>query len=136
MLSTLNHENLVSVIGFCDEDHEQIIIYRHKSHGSLDEYLSEPRNLTWMQRLQICVGVARALSYIHYDKGPDFSVIHRNIKSSKILLEDNWNPKLFGFQLSMKNKATRRHRLLLDDLKGTVGYIDPRYEKTGGARNL
>lgn len=136
MLSTLNHENLVSVIGFCDEDHEQIIIYRHKSHGSLDEYLSEPRNLTWMQRLQICVGVARALSYIHYDKGPDFSVIHRNIESSKILLEDNWKPKLFGFQLSMKNTATRRQRLLLDDLKGTVGYIDPRYEKTGGARNL
>ncbi|CAI9260025.1 unnamed protein product [Lactuca saligna] len=132
MLSTLNHENLVSVIGFCDDDNEQIIIYRHKSHGSLDEYLSEPRNLTWMQRLEICVGVARALSYIHYDKGHDFSVIHGNIKSSKILLEDNWKPKLFGFQLSMKNTATRRHRLLLDDLKGTVGYIDPRYEKTGG----
>ncbi|KAI3512287.1 hypothetical protein L1887_19602 [Cichorium endivia] len=131
MLSTLNHENLVSIIGFCDEGHKKIIIYTHESHGSLDEYLSDP-TLTWMQRLLICVGVARALRYIHYDKGRDFSIIHRNIKSSKILLDENWKPKLFGFQLSMKNTAAKRHQLILDDLSGTIGYIDPRYEKTGG----
>ncbi|KAI3512288.1 hypothetical protein L1887_19603 [Cichorium endivia] len=131
MLSTLNHENLVSIIGFCDQGDENIIVYTYETHGSLDLHLSN-RSLTWIHRLLICIGVARALRYIHYDKGRNFSVIHRNIKTSKILLDDNWKPTLFGFQLSMKTTAARRHRLLLDDLSGTIGYIDPRYEKTGG----
>ncbi|KAL7618475.1 hypothetical protein Lser_V15G01734 [Lactuca serriola] len=130
LLSVLKHDNLVSIIGYCDEKGEKIIINKHETHGSLDKYLKDP-SLTWMRRLELCLGVARALSYIHYDKGRDFSVIHRNIKSSKILLDDNWKPKLSGFELSMKNTTARRHRLLLDRLSGTIGYIDPKYEKTG-----
>ncbi|XP_023761496.1 uncharacterized protein LOC111909939 [Lactuca sativa] len=132
MLSTLKHENLVSIIGFCDENEEKIVINKHDANGSLDQYLRDPATLTWTRRLEICVGMARALSYIHYDKRRNFSVVHRNIKSSKILLDDNWKPKLSGFELSMKTTATRRHRLLLGGLCGTRGYIDPIYEKTGG----
>ncbi|PWA99805.1 protein kinase-like domain-containing protein [Artemisia annua] len=130
MLSSLKHENLVSIVGFCDEKNEKIVINKYEAKGSLDNYLSDP-SLTWFQRLQICLGVARALSYIHYDEGRDFSVIHRNIKSSKILLDDKWEPKLSGFELSMTNIASRRHRLCLTDACGTIGYVDPTYAKTG-----
>ncbi|KAJ0733898.1 putative protein kinase RLK-Pelle-CR4L family [Helianthus annuus] len=130
MLSDLKHNNLVSFIGFCDEKDEKIIINKHESHESLDKYL-KGSVLTWLQRLQICVGIARALNYIHYDAERNYSVIHRNIKSSKILLDDNWEPKLSGFELAMRNTSERRHRLLLAEVIGTIGYMDPTYEKTG-----
>nr|GEX45905.1 protein kinase-like domain, phloem protein 2-like protein [Tanacetum cinerariifolium] len=85
-----------------------------------------------MQRLKICVGVANALSFIHYDAQRDFSVIHCNIKSSKVLLDDKWVPKLSGFKYSVKSTVARRHRLLLThDIVKNV-YLDPKYEKTGG----
>ncbi|KAK9058426.1 hypothetical protein SSX86_023268 [Deinandra increscens subsp. villosa] len=130
MLASLKHGNLVSFIGFCDEKGEKIIINKHEVNGSLDKYLSSP-TLTWMQRLQICVDVAHALNYIHCGDGRESSVIHRNIKSSKILLDENWKPKLSGFQHSKTNTRARRHRLVLTDTIGTIGYVDPTYEKTG-----
>ncbi|GJU15209.1 kinase-like domain, phloem protein 2-like protein [Tanacetum coccineum] len=131
MLSSLKHKNLVSLIGFIDNKFEKIIIYKKEANQSLNEYLSD-QTLTWMQRLKICVGVAKALSYIHYDAGRDFSVIHCNISSSKILLDDKWEPKLSGFELSLKNTVPRRQHLLLTrDIVKNV-YLDPKYEKTGG----
>ncbi|GJX46353.1 kinase-like domain, phloem protein 2-like protein, partial [Tanacetum coccineum] len=81
MLSSLKHKNLVSLVGFCDENGEIIII----------------------------TSLAHALSYIHYDEQRDFSVIHQNIDSATILLNDNWEPKLCEFRLSMKIKASERH---------------------------
>ncbi|GJZ22390.1 kinase-like domain, phloem protein 2-like protein [Tanacetum coccineum] len=131
MLSSLKHKNLVSLIGFYEEEKLMIIMYKREANGRLEKYLSD-ENLTWMQRLKICVGVANALSYIHYDAGRDFSVIHCNIKSSNILLDDKWEPKLSGFELSLKNTVGRRHHLLLTrDIVENV-YLDPKYKKTGG----
>ncbi|GJV32648.1 kinase-like domain, phloem protein 2-like protein [Tanacetum coccineum] len=85
-----------------------------------------------MQRLKICVGVANALSFIHYDPGRDFSVIHCNITSSNILLDDKWEPKLSGFELSLKNTVARRARLFFYECVVTNAYLDPKYKKTGG----
>ncbi|GKF10053.1 kinase-like domain, phloem protein 2-like protein, partial [Tanacetum coccineum] len=133
MLSSLKHKNLVSLIGFLDEAEVGVnaIIYKRETNGSLKKYLSDD-TLTWMQRLKICTDVANALSYIHYDVGRDFSVIHCNIKSSKILLDDKWEPKLSGFELSLKNTVARRHRLVLTrDIVNNV-YLDPKYKKIGG----
>ncbi|GJV59331.1 kinase-like domain, phloem protein 2-like protein [Tanacetum coccineum] len=131
MLSSLKHKNLVSLIGIFDNGISKMIIYKKEANGSLKTYLSD-HNLTWMQRLKICVGVAKALSYIHYDAGRDFSVIHCNIMSSKILLDDEWEAKLSGFELSLKNSVARKHRLLLTrDIVKNV-YLDPKYNKTGG----
>ncbi|GJU52669.1 kinase-like domain, phloem protein 2-like protein, partial [Tanacetum coccineum] len=131
MLSSLNHPNLVSVVGFYDKNNRMITVYKKEANGSLNKYLSD-ETLTWMQRLKICLGTANALSYIHYDAGRDFSVIHCNIKSSKILLDNKWEPKLSGFELALKNTVPRRHRLLLTrDVIENV-YLDPKYKKTGG----
>ncbi|GKA28546.1 kinase-like domain, phloem protein 2-like protein [Tanacetum coccineum] len=109
MLSSLKHQNLVSFVGFCDENDEKIIITRREIRGSLSNYLSNPMLLTWVQRLKISVGVAHALSYIHYDEPRDFSVIYRNINSDTVLLNDDWEPKLSDFERSMKITTSKRH---------------------------
>ncbi|GJZ69550.1 kinase-like domain, phloem protein 2-like protein [Tanacetum coccineum] len=131
MLSSLKHKNLVSLIGFYENVNNKIIIYKKEAKQNLKTYLSD-QTLTWMQRLKICIGVAKALSYIHYDPVRDFSVIHCNIRSSKILLDDEWEPKLSGFELSLKNTVARRQHLLLTRDIVTNVYLDPKYKTTGG----
>ncbi|GKB48210.1 kinase-like domain, phloem protein 2-like protein [Tanacetum coccineum] len=136
MLSTLKHKNLVSLVGFCDENDEKIIIIRLEIRGSLDNYLSDSTRLTWVRRLEICVGLAHALSYIHYVEQHDFSVIHRNIDGETVLLNDEWEPKLSEFRLSLKIKASQRH-LSFDTRKvlNTMGYTDPTYIETKSAHH-
>ncbi|GKC59388.1 kinase-like domain, phloem protein 2-like protein, partial [Tanacetum coccineum] len=124
MLSSLKHKNVVSIVGFCNEVGSETIIYKHESRRRLDGYLSNPVLLTWVKRLEICVGIAHALSYIHYDEPRDFSVIHRYINSYTILLNDDWEPKLCEFQHSMKIKASERHQTLRWFTKGNT---DPTY---------
>ncbi|GKB23525.1 kinase-like domain, phloem protein 2-like protein, partial [Tanacetum coccineum] len=131
ILSSLEHKNLVCLIGFHVDEDNKIIIYKKEAKKSLENYLSD-ETLTWMQRLKICVGVANALSYIHYDDGRDFSVIHCNVRSSNILLDGKWEPKLSGFELSLKNTVARRLRLLLTRDIVKNAYLDPKYKKTGG----
>ncbi|GKA07180.1 kinase-like domain, phloem protein 2-like protein [Tanacetum coccineum] len=109
MLSSLKHKNVVSFVGFCDENDEKVVIYKKETRASLYLYLSDPMLLTWVRRLEICVGIAQELSYIHYDEPRDFSVIHRNIDSETILLNENWESKLSEFRLSMKIEESERH---------------------------
>ncbi|PWA63200.1 protein kinase-like domain, Phloem protein 2-like protein [Artemisia annua] len=137
MLSTLKHKNLASIVGFCDENDEKIIITRRETRGSLSNYLSDPMLLTWVRRLEICVALANALSYIHYDEPRDFSVIHRDICSATVLLNDNWEPKLSDFRLSMTIKASQRHHSFHVDHKvwNRVGYTDPTYLDTRSANH-
>ncbi|GJX77079.1 kinase-like domain-containing protein [Tanacetum coccineum] len=133
MLSSLKHKNLVSLVGFCDENDEKIIIIKFETWLSLDNYLSDTMMLTWVRRLEICVGLANALSYIHYDEHRDFSVIHRNIDSLNVLLNDDYEPKLSEFRLSMKIEGTQRHHSFhvdkVWDMEGE-GYTDPTYIET------
>ncbi|GKD76142.1 kinase-like domain, phloem protein 2-like protein [Tanacetum coccineum] len=89
MLSSLKHKNLVSLVGFCDENDEKIIIYKRETRGSLYDHLSHLMLLTWVRRLEISVSIAQALSYIHYDESRDFSVIHLNIDSESIHLNND-----------------------------------------------
>ncbi|XP_071739349.1 uncharacterized protein [Rutidosis leptorrhynchoides] len=119
MLDSLKHKNIVSIAGFCDENGEKIIIYERTVHGHLDRHLTDATKLTWIQRLKICLGVAQALDYVHYD------VIHCDINSSKILLDENWEPKIFGFEHSTKFPGGWRHRLLSSHHFDTSNYRDP-----------
>ncbi|GJX12980.1 kinase-like domain, phloem protein 2-like protein [Tanacetum coccineum] len=128
MLSSLKHKNLVSLVGFCDENDENIIINRRETRGMLLNYLSDPMLLTWVRRLEISVGLAHALSYIHYNEPRDFSVIHRNINSGSVVLNDGWEPKLRDFEHSIKIKAF--HSFHTNRVKGTIGYVDPTYLET------
>ncbi|KAJ0702969.1 putative protein kinase RLK-Pelle-CrRLK1L-1 family [Helianthus annuus] len=130
-LSDLKHKNLVSLIGFCNEKGEKIIITTYEVNGSLQEHLNNP-NLTWTQRLKISIGVARALSYLCYDEGRSYGVIHRNVNSSTILLDENWEVKLSGFEISIKQAVNRMDQVILSEPIGTIGYMDPEIEKTKG----
>ncbi|KAJ9537979.1 hypothetical protein OSB04_030712 [Centaurea solstitialis] len=130
MLSRYTHENLVSLLGFCDEDGEKILVYEYASHGSLDRHLSVTA-LTWMQRLRICLAATRGLSYLHDPKGTQQRVLHRDVKSSNILLDENWNAKVSDFGLSRIGPANQQHTAIVSNVVGTLGYLDPLYMEMG-----
>ncbi|KAF5768771.1 putative protein kinase RLK-Pelle-L-LEC family transcription factor bHLH family [Helianthus annuus] len=121
MIKSLEHKNITSILGYSDENNEKIIIYK-AFHGTLNQHLRN-QTLTWAQRLQICLGVARGLNYIHYD----YDVIHCDINSSKIILEENWEPKIYGFELSTKYPQSWRHRLLFSRYFDTNN-LTPKYD--------
>ncbi|MFS7990783.1 putative protein kinase RLK-Pelle-LRR-I-1 family [Helianthus anomalus] len=125
----LKHKNIVSTYKVSRKGEYGIIINMHEANGSLNKHLSGP-TLTWMQRLHICVGVARALCYIHYEAEPNHNVIHGNLKTSKILLDHNWEPKLYGFAFAAKPK--KHHLHLSSKYGGSLQYMDPSYENTRG----
>ncbi|KAJ0511656.1 putative protein kinase RLK-Pelle-LRR-I-1 family [Helianthus annuus] len=128
-LQHLKHKNIVSPYKFSETEDEGIVINKYEANESLDKHLGSP-TLTWMRRLLICVGVAHALSYLHYDAKENHYVIHGNIKSSKILLDHNWEPKLHGFKFAVK--ARKHHIHLTNKYNGSLHYMDPAYEDTRG----
>ncbi|GJZ56916.1 kinase-like domain, phloem protein 2-like protein [Tanacetum coccineum] len=110
--------------------HKGYHIYKYEVNESLDKHLSGS-TLTWMQRLHICVDVARVLHDMHTgSRGDDRSMIHGNIKSSKILLNHHWEPTLHGLRLDMMVKKQGVHHP--SNYDGTLQYTDPAYEKTKG----
>ncbi|GKF48488.1 kinase-like domain-containing protein, partial [Tanacetum coccineum] len=94
MLSTLKHKNLVSLVGYCKDNNEMFVVNKDEARGSLYKYLNDPIKLTWMRRLKISVGVASALNYMHDHEGRNYSVMHRNVNSDTILIDENWEAKL------------------------------------------
>ncbi|KAI3511127.1 hypothetical protein L1887_18271 [Cichorium endivia] len=134
LLSQYQHENIVTLIGFCDDNDELILIYEYISHGSLDTYLRNPATpggLSWPQLLKICIGVASALDYLHNHVAEKHRIIHRDIKSANVLLDENWNAKLADFGLARIGLANQQNTFVITNLAGTYGYCDPQYERTG-----
>lgn len=130
LLSHYKHKNLVSLLGFCNEDGENILVYEYVANKSLDMYLSCP-DLSWSQRLNICIGSARGLEYLHNPGKTMQRVLHRDIKSSNILLDENWNAKISDFGLSKFGPANQEHTFLVSNAVGTLGYCDPLYIDLG-----
>jgi serine/threonine protein kinase len=101
MRSKLRHGHIVPLIGYCDEDNETILVYDFMAcvslHYHLYENQQEPR-LTWKQRLEICIGVARGLHYLH--RGTKHAIIHGSLKSANIFLDKNWVAKIIDGGLS------------------------------------
>ncbi|PWA80272.1 Phloem protein 2-like protein [Artemisia annua] len=126
MLSSYKHDNLISLLGFCQEGDEMILIYEHASQGSLDRILNDA-NLTWTHRLKICHGAAKGLSFLHDPNRSQQRVIHRDIKSANILLDENLNAKVADFGLSKLSPANQQYTLLVTSPVGTPGYCDPLY---------
>ncbi|GJY16775.1 putative receptor-like protein kinase [Tanacetum coccineum] len=130
LLSRYQHENIVSLLGFCDESDERILVFEYLSNRSLDMHLSST-DLSWNQRLHICIGAARGLKHLHDPLGTLQRVLHRDIKSSNILLDENWNAKITDFGLSKFGPANQQYTFLVSNGVGTIGYVDPVYVETG-----
>ncbi|GJT06822.1 kinase-like domain, phloem protein 2-like protein [Tanacetum coccineum] len=126
MLSCYKHENLISLLGFCKEGDEMILIYELASRGSLDRILNKA-TLTWTQRLKICLDAAKGLSFLHDPKGTQQRILHRDIKSANILLDESLNAKVADFGLSKISPANQKYTFLFTSPVGTPGYCDPLY---------
>lgn len=129
LLSRVHHKNLVGLVGFCFQQGERILVYEYISSGTLRDCLFGKANiqLDWKRRLWIALGSARGLAYLHEHAYPP--IIHRDIKTTNILLDENLNAKVADFGLS-KLVSDCEIGYVSTQVKGTLGYLDPEYYMT------
>ncbi|XP_074574675.1 serine/threonine-protein kinase-like protein CR4 [Curcuma longa] len=132
LLSRLNHAHLLNLLGYCEEGGERLLVYEFMAHGSLYQHLhgKDPglkgRRLDWVRRVTIAVQAARGIEYLHGYACPP--VIHRDIKSSNILIDEEHNARVADFGLSLLGPADSSSPLS-EPPAGTLGYLDPEYYK-------
>ncbi|KAF8042319.1 hypothetical protein BT93_A0823 [Corymbia citriodora subsp. variegata] len=130
LLMIVHHRNLVSLLGYCDHSKHMALIYEYMANGNLQQHLSvdHPKVLTWSKRLQIAVDVAQGLDYLHNGCKPP--IIHRDLKTTNILLNENFRAKIADFGLS-RAFATESDSYVSTCPAGTLGYLDPEFRSSG-----
>ncbi|KAK4754033.1 hypothetical protein SAY87_002137 [Trapa incisa] len=128
LLMRVHHRNLTSLIGYCEEGDNLGLVYEYMSRGNLRMHLSErnANTLSWEQRVQIAVDAAQGLDYLH--KGCKPPMIHRDVKSTNILINEQFQGKVSDFGLSRAFPAEGGHTITA--VAGTPGYLDPEYSRT------
>lgn len=132
MLSLLHHPNLVSLVGYCADGDQRLLVYEYMALGSLADHLldSAPDQVTlsWHLRMKIAHGTAKGLEYLHEKANPP--VIYRDLKSPNILLDDEYSPKLSDFGLAKLGPVGGKTHISTR-VMGTYGYCAPEYIRTG-----
>lgn len=132
MLSMVQHPNLVMLIGYCADGAHRILVYEFMANGCLESHLLEigedKEPLDWKTRMKVAEGAARGLEYLHNGANP--AIIYRDFKSSNILLDENFNPKLSDFGLA-KIGPVEGQEHVSTRVMGTFGYCAPEYAATG-----
>nr|AFN53675.1 hypothetical protein [Linum usitatissimum] len=138
LLSRLHHKHLVGLIGFCEEFNEHLLIYEYMANGALYDHLHRQKGQndavstagiilnSWKMRIKIALDASRGIEYLHNYAVPP--IIHRDIKSSNILLDANWTARVSDFGLSLMGPENDGgQHFMSTKAVGTVGYIDPEY---------
>ncbi|TYI95785.1 hypothetical protein E1A91_D01G023100v1 [Gossypium mustelinum] len=132
MLSLLHHPNLVNLIGYCADGDQRLLVYEFMPLGSLEDHLHDlppsKEPLDWNTRMKIAAGAAKGLEYLHDKANPP--VIYRDFKSSNILLEEGFHPKLSDFGLAKLGPVGDKSHVSTR-VMGTYGYCAPEYAMTG-----
>ncbi|KAL0348715.1 UNVERIFIED_CONTAM: Serine/threonine-protein kinase PBL27 [Sesamum angustifolium] len=132
MLSLLHHPNLVNLIGYCADGDQRLLVYEYMPLGSLEDHLHDlppdKEPLDWNTRMKIAAGAAKGLEYLHDKANPP--VIYRDLKSSNILLDEGYFPKLSDFGLAKLGPVGDKTHVSTR-VMGTYGYCAPEYAMTG-----
>ncbi|XP_043706507.1 probable receptor-like protein kinase At2g42960 [Telopea speciosissima] len=127
----VRHKNLVRLLGYCVEGTHRLLVYEYVNNGNLEQWLHGAMRqhgyLTWEARMKVLLGTAKALAYLHEAIEP--KVVHRDIKSSNILIDDEFNAKVSDFGLAKLLGAGKSH--ITTRVMGTFGYVAPEYANTG-----
>lgn len=127
----VRHKNLVRLLGYCIEGTHRLLVYEYVNNGNLEQWLHgamrQHGHLTWEARMKVLLGTAKALAYLHEAIEP--KVVHRDIKSSNILICDDFNAKVSDFGLAKLLGAGKSH--ITTRVMGTFGYVAPEYANTG-----
>ncbi|KAL6187095.1 hypothetical protein ACLB2K_043210 [Fragaria x ananassa] len=133
ILSRLDHPNLVSLIGYCADGKHRFLVYEYLQKGNLQDHLNgikEKHKMGWSQRLRVALGSARGLAYLHSSSAVGTPIVHRDFKSTNILLDANFEAKISDFGLA-KLMPEGKEMYVTARVLGTFGYFDPEYTSTG-----
>ncbi|KAL7104528.1 hypothetical protein ACP275_08G250900 [Erythranthe tilingii] len=127
-IGKIKHRNLVPLLGYCRVGEERLLVYEYMKYGSLEDVLHDRKKigieLNWFARRKIAIGAARGLAFLHHNCIPH--IIHRDMKSSNVLLDENLEARVSDFGMARHMSAMDTH-LSVSTLAGTPGYVPPEY---------